>query len=203
MEQKQQDFQTLAIFIIGAALVIYVVFFDKTIIGAFILFALVWLYNNYEKIQYRRGKLPNELRFITSNDEFSKWTNYIIGGLLLMVTIMYYVWTWQIDQYSVCGLIGGLLIFLNGFLDLPKGILRVKENDLQIIDKANKLEEKLDWRYIKAIEIEAKQLIFTKHFEDKFRLKTLQIESESAQNIEAFFARTIGSDSLEVTNNFS
>jgi len=41
------------------------------------------LYRFYEKIQYRRGKRPDMIRFPTQNDDYSKMTFVTIGILIL------------------------------------------------------------------------------------------------------------------------
>lgn len=201
LNDQRSDLLSKIGLIVGGAFVIYAVFIDTTLIGLFGLFCLVWLFNNFDKIQYRRGALKNELRIPTSKDNFPKTMNYVIGGILCLVSVLYFVWNQKFDQFVVFGAVGGILVFLNGFLDLPKGILRFDGNLLKIIDKVNNVEEDLEWNQVQAIEIRGDQLIFDQHLRDRFIKTDLLIDNKIAQTIEAFMNRHLKSDSFSVKNN--
>ena len=136
------------------------VFINDSLIGYFFLLAVLWLVGSFERILYRMGKRPQEIRFSIAKESDSKMLNHVITGLAILLTIWYLSVSRKVDELFICGILASIILFVNGFLHLPKGVLRIKEGELEILDKTNGHEEEIDLKHVTSIGIKENQLLF-------------------------------------------
>ena len=122
--------------------------------GAIVLFA-VWTLNIIDKLKYRNNKIPNELRFPTGNEDYSKFTSLTLGLCFFGGSIGFAVWTSDPPYLLMFTGLGGVLVFISGLLDTPKGIISIANNRIS----ASGIDVKLNTETIQAIEISSEKII--------------------------------------------
>lgn len=100
------------------------------------------------------------------------------------MSIVAIIWTKLDNQYEIFGIIIGLLVFLNGLFDLPKGVMKIENNFLSV----SVLKNKIDIRQIKGIKIYKERMILTNIDNKTERVDNLAISQESAQLIESYIS---------------
>lgn len=113
-----------------------------------------------------------------------KTTSITLGLIIFILSIVAIIWTKLDNQYEIFGIIIGLLVFLNGLCDLPKGVMKIENNFLSV----SGLKNKIDIRQIKGIKIYKERMILTNIDNKTERVDNLAISQESAQLIESYIS---------------
>jgi len=155
-----------------------------------------WTHNLYSKFHYRKGK-ADYIRFPTQNDQYSKTTSITLGLVIFVLSITAIVWHNSFNYYAVIGITIGLLMFLNGLFDLPKGMMKVDANELSITG----LKNKIDIRQLKEIKIYKERMILTNVYDEIQRIDNLAIDTDSAQLIDRYISELKNNNVLTTKNN--
>ena len=153
-----------------------------------------WTYNLYSKFQYRKGK-ADYILFPTQNDQYSKTTSITLGLIIFALSIIAIVWTKSFNHYGIIGITIGLLVFLNGLFDLPKGIMKVETNVLSI----SGLKNKIDIRQLKEINIYKERMLLTNLYDEIQRVDNLAIDPVSSKLIDNYISKN--NIDLKIVNN--
>ncbi len=148
------------------------------------LWIVYWIFNLYSKIQYRKGK-ADYILFPTQNDKYYKTTSITLGIIVFLLSIAGIIWTKSFNNYGLIGITIGLLVFLNGIFDLPKGMLKVKTNEMTITG----LKNKIDIRQLKEINIYNERLLLTNIYNEIQRVDNLDIDIDSAKLIDRYISK--------------
>jgi hypothetical protein len=158
------------------------------------LWIVYWTYNLYAKFQYRKGK-TDYILFPTQNDKYYKTTSITLGIIAILLCIAGIIWTKSFNYYLIIAVTIGLLVFLNGLFDLPKGMLKIKTNEMSITG----LKNKIDLRQIKEINIYKERLLLTNIYNDMLRVDNLDIDAVSATLIDKYISKNY--IDLKIKNN--
>lgn len=153
-----------------------------------------WTYNLYSKFQYRKGR-SDYILFPTQNDQYSKTTSITLGLIIFALSIVAIVWTKSLNHYGIIGLTIGLLVFLNGLFDLPKGMMQVETNELSI----SGIKNKIDIRQLKEIKIYKERMILTNVYDEIQRVDNLAIDPISSKLIDSYISKN--NIDLKIVNN--
>lgn len=160
------------------------------------LWIVYWIYSLYSKMQYRKGK-ADYILFPTQNDNYYTTSSITLGLIVFTGSIAGIVWTEYFDDYGVIGITIGLLVFLNGLFDLPKGMMKVESNELSI----SGLNNKIDIRQLKEISIYKERLLLTNIYSEIQRVGNLDIDTESAKQIDRYISENHNNIDLKIFNN--
>jgi hypothetical protein len=159
----------------------------------------IWIcflaYNLYFKIEYRKGKSTHVL-FPTQNDQYSKTTSITLGLIVFVLSIIDILWTKIFYGYAIIGLPLGLIIFLNGIFDLPKGKIKIEGNTITI----SGLKTIFDQRQLKEINILKEHIILTSIYNEKQRVNNLTIDTKSAELIKNYILDNKNNNELTIIN---
>lgn len=161
-------------------------------IGAFWLF--VWSFNISDKIQYRRKKYPNELRFPTQNDSFFNTTSLIIGFIAVTGSL---AWIIRMSEFSftpIILLLAGLLISINGLLDLPKGKLKIENLSITL----QGVKGEISVADIRSIAVLTERLTILSNDNKQLRLGNLELTDQWIAKIEAFLKLHLNTENIEI-----
>ena len=145
------------------------------------LWIVYWTYKLYSKFQYRNGN-ADYILFPTQNDQYFKTTSIILGLFIFTFSIVAIVWTKSFNHYEIIGITIGLLVFLNGLFDLPKGMIKVQANELNI----SGLKNKIDIRQLREISIYKDRMLFTNIYDEIQRVDNLDIDADAAKLIDRY-----------------
>jgi hypothetical protein len=145
------------------------------------LWIVYWTYKLYSKFQYRNGN-ADYILFPTQNDQYFKTTSIILGLFIFTFSIVAIVWTKSFNHYEIIGITIGLLVFLNGLFDLPKGMMKVQANELNI----SGLKNKIDIRQLREISIYKDRMLFTNIYDEIKRVDNLDIDADAAKLIDRY-----------------
>lgn len=160
------------------------------------LWIVYWIYSLYSKMQYRKGK-ADYILFPTQNDNYYTTSSITLGLIVFTGSIAGIAWTEYFDDYGVIGITIGLLVFLNGLFDLPKGMMKVESNELSI----SGLNNKIDIRQLKEISIYKERLLLTNIYSEIQRVGNLDIDTESAKQIDRYISENNNNIDLKIFNN--
>jgi hypothetical protein len=145
------------------------------------LWIVYWTYKLYSKFQYRNGK-ADYILFPTQNDQYFKTTSILLGLFIFTFSIVAIVWTKSFNHYEIIGITIGLLVFLNGLFDLPKGMMKVQANELNI----SGLKNKIDIRQLREISIYKDRMLFTNIYNEIQRVDNLDLDADTAKLIDRY-----------------
>jgi hypothetical protein len=145
------------------------------------LWIVYWTYKLYSKFQYRNGK-ADYILFPTQNDQYFKTTSIILGLFIFTFSIVASVWTKSFNHYEIIGITIGLLVFLNGLFDLPKGMMKVQANELNI----SGLKNKIDIRQLREIIIYKDRMLLTNIYNEIQRVDNLDLDADTAKLIDRY-----------------
>ena len=154
------------------------------------------IYNLYSKFQYRKGN-ANYILFPTVNDQYSKVTSVILGLIVCVLSVVAIVWTDNFRHYAALGILVGMLVFCNGIFDLPKGMLKIEGNEMNIAG----LDGKIDIRQVKELNIYNDRIVITNIYNENQRLGNLEIDVVSAQRIDNYILNNKKENDLKTINN--
>lgn len=147
------------------------------------LWIVYWIYNLYSKIQYRKGK-ADYILFPTQNDKYYKTTSITLGIIVVLLSIAGISWIKSFHNYGIIGITIGLLVLVNGLADLPKGMLQVKTNELNI----SGIKNKIDMRQLKEISIYKERMLLTNYNNETQRVDNLDIDTDAAKRIVSYIS---------------
>ena len=161
--------------------------------GGFWLF--VWSFNIYDKIKYRNQKYQDEIRFPTQNDSYFKMTSLSLGSML---TIGMIVWISLMTEFTfipIVGLTAGLLILINGIIDVPKGQLKLENSKLKSIG----LKEEIELNTIESINIDSNQITIHKEKNSMIKLDRLELNEKWTAKISEFLNKRLNKEEVKIT----
>ena len=147
------------------------------------LWVIYLTYNLYSKFQYRKGK-ADYILFPVQNDQFTKTTSIILGIIIFAISVITLVWQKSPNLLGLIGLVIGLLVFLNGLFDVPKGMMKIVNNKLSI----SGLEDRIDVRQLKEVNIYKERMLLTNVYEEVERIDQLAIDPESSKLIQHYIS---------------
>jgi hypothetical protein len=203
MKQYKSDIKT--IIEVSTFILIYFSFSSfvsqNSLIGSifFVVWIVFWIYNLYTKIQYSKGNPPDILIFSTLNDNYSKMTFMTLGIMASVISIIGYFAFSFIMPYLVVGLTVGIIIFLNGLFDVPKGWITIENNSLKIYG----VQEEIDSRQLKEIELKNDQIILTNIYGEHKKSNLLNLTPIIAKNIKHYITERLHNNEVLVVNNVS
>lgn len=154
------------------------------------------IYNLYSKLQYRKGN-ANYILFPTINDQFFKITSLTLGLIICALSVVAIVCIPDIGLYGAFGILVGVLVFFNGIIDLPNGMMKIDGNEMNIAG----VDGKIDIRQIKEVSIYKDRIVVTNIYNENQRLGNLEIDIVSAEHINNYILNNKGGSDLKTINN--
>ncbi|HTD98841.1 MAG TPA: hypothetical protein VK668_06120 [Mucilaginibacter sp.] len=199
MNQRKSNIRT--IFEVLTYLLIYfsISFIDNPLISIFSLglWVAFWIYNLYKKVQYRNGIKLNIVIFPTLNDDYSKMTSITLGIMIIAGSLIGYFAFSILILYCIIGSTVGIIIFLNGVLDLPKGWIIIENNLFRI----NSIEEEIDLKLLKEIIVKNDQITLTNQLGEHKNVNLLNLDSASGENIKRYITERLNHNTISIINN--
>jgi Ca2+/Na+ antiporter len=198
MRKYKDDIKTILQVLMFGIIYLSISTIDNPIVS--IIFLGLWIgyliYNLYSKFQYRKGN-ANYILFPTVNDQYSKITSVILGLIVCLLSVVAIVWTDDFRLYGALGILVGVLVFFNGIFDLPKGMLKIEGNVMNIAG----IDGKIDIRQVKELNIYNDRIVVTNIYNENQRLGNLEIDVISAQYIDNYILNNKKENDLKTINN--
>lgn len=161
--------------------------------GAFWLF--VWSFNIYDKIKYRNKKYQDEIRFPTQNDSYFKMTSLSLGSMLTIGMIIWVMLMTDFTFIPIIGLMAGILILINGIIDVPKGQLKLENSKLKSIG----INEEIELNEIESIHIDSNQITIHKEKNITIKLDRLELNEKWTSKISEFLYDKLNTEKVKIT----
>ena len=183
MKRFKEDIKTIIELITFGLVYLSVLTIDNPVLCYIFLgiWVVYWGANVYSKIQYRKGN-AEYLLVPTINDEYSKMTSIILGIILITLGSIFAFWMPNIFQLNLIMFIVGILLFINGILDLPKGRI---ESDGKILSITG-LKEKIEIKNIETLEIITNKIIITDNINKVTRIDNFNLDLNYAERIRGY-----------------
>jgi hypothetical protein len=198
MRKYKDDIKTILQVLMVGIIYLTIPTIDNPIL--LILFLGLWIgnliYNLYSKFQYRKGN-ANYILFLTVNDQHSKINSLILGLFICALSVVAIVCTDDFWLYGAVGILVGVLVFCNGIFDLPKGMLKIDGNEMNIAG----LDGKIDIRQVKEVNIYNDRIVVTNIHNENQWLRNLEIDKASAEQIDQYILNNKKENDLKTINN--
>ena len=99
--------------------------------------------------------------------------------------------------YGIIGSTVGIIIFLNGVLDVPKGWITIENNSFRI----NSVEEEIDLKLLKEIIVKNDQITLTNQLGEHKNVNLLNLDSASGENIKRYITERLNHNTISIINN--
>lgn len=197
MKKYTNDLKTMVEVIIFALLWFIGTTLDSPIVTiiSFLFFIFYLLYQLYEQYCYRKGRVYYVL-YPTKKDCYSKITLLILGSILLVSSIVIVV-TKNCNQYAIISFVFGLLLFLNGLFDLPKGKLIICDSTLII----SGINEQINLQNLKEINIFKDRILLSDDNDSVKRVDNVALDFVSSKVLEKYILENTQNFDLKVINN--
>ncbi len=197
-EDKKTIYEIL-IFIIVYILVLWTDRSYKNYISFSFLALIIasWLYNLHSKIQYKKGN-SNYLFVPSENDKYFRNASVVIGTALLIFTLIYAFITKNFNHIKIVTIITGAIVVLNGLFYLPKGMIKIKSNFIDITG----LKHEIDQNDLLQIEILSTRIIITDIHNEKIELDDFNIDKNLAELIENYIIANRTNSAFHIINRF-
>lgn len=197
MKKYKEDIKTIIKVLLYILIYVFISYVKNPI--AFTIFwgilILLVLYEIYSKIRYRIEK-STYILFPTMNDNYSKTTRIIIGGIISLLSFGTMVYWNTFNEYILIGIVLGLLVLTNGLLDLPNGRLNIKGNLIKI----SNLSSSIDQNDLKEIHISKEQLLLIPIDGEVKRIPNLDLDFKSAKLIQDYLLNHRTNPDLAIIN---
>jgi len=197
MKKYRDDIKTIFQVLSYIALCFAISMIDNPIVaiisGGFWLF--VWSFNIYDKIKYRNKKYQDEIRFPTQNDSYSKMTSLSLGSMLTIGMIIWITLMTEFTFIPIIGLIAGLLILINGIIDVPKGQLKLENSKLKSIG----IKGEIELSTIESINIDSNQITIHKEKSSTIKLDRLELNEKWTSKISEFLNEKLNTEEVKIT----
>jgi hypothetical protein len=197
MKKYRDDIKTIFQVLSFIALYFLFIMIDNPIVaiisGGFWLF--VWSFNIYDKIKYKNKKFQDEIRFPTQNDSYYKMTSLSLG---IMLTIGMIIWITLMTEFTfipIFGIIAGILILINGIIDVPKGQLKLENSKLKSIG----LKEEIELSAIESINLDSNLITIRKDNNSTIKLDKLELNEKWTSKISDFLNEKLNTDEIKIT----
>lgn len=163
------------------------------IIG-FIGWIVLWSFNIHNKLQYRSQAYPNELRIPTKNDTYHKMTSIILGVIILLLAVLWLI----IGDFAIPPLLGlpaGLVILINGMIDLPKGRLCIEDNLLKLSTD----QQAIPIADIQSISLQSDKLIISGNTHSPIKQDHLELTEEWINQITEFLTAHLDDQKVSIS----
>lgn len=197
MKKYRDDIKT--IFQVLSFIALYFLFsmIDNPIVaiisGGFWLF--IWSFNIYDKIEYRNKKFQDEIRFPTQNDSYYKMTSFSLGSMLTIGMIIWITLMTRFTFIPIVGIIAGILILINGIIDVPKGQLKLENSKLKSIG----LKEEIELSAIESINLDSNLITIRKDNNSTIKLGKLELNEKWTSKISDFLNEKLNTDEIKIT----
>ncbi len=197
MKKYRADIKTIFQVLSYIALYFAISMIDNPIIaiisGGFWFF--VWSFNIYDKIKYRNKKYQDEIRFPTQSDSYSKMTSLSLGSMLTIGMIIWITLMTEFTFTPIIGLIAGLLILINGIIDVPKGQLKLENSKL----KSFGIKEEIELSTIESINIDSNKITIHKEKSSTIKLDRLELNEKWTFKISEFLYERLNTEEVKIT----
>lgn len=157
-----------------------------------VLWLVLILIDVVDNILYRAGFKKSEIRYATVNDGAGKYSQFGIGAFILLLSVGVYFCIPSTGIYPLAGIGIGFLLVVMGLLDLPKGIMKLKANQLSLTG----VKEKIEKGALKVVEIEQDSITLIDNQNRVVRQESLDLSPSTANVIEQFLHTHIGSEDI-------
>ncbi len=149
-----------------------------------VLWIALIIWSIYGRIKYRNGKIVDQLRIPTNNDDYNKALPFIFGIILTVggILALKYIESEKI-MWSLI-LLTGILLLILGFLFVPSGIIEIKNNELSIENGARK--QTIEIENLNNIDLKSSDIILTEKNEKKHYLNHMNLNESDYQKISEF-----------------
>ncbi len=197
MKKYRDDIKTIFQVLSYIALYFAISMIDNPVVaiisGGFWLF--VWSFNIFDKIKYRNKKYQDEIRFPTQNDSYHKMTSLSLGSMLTIGMIIWITLMTEFTFIPIVGIIAGLLILINGIIDVPKGQLKLENSKLKSIG----LKEEIELSAIESINLDSNQITIRKDNNSTIKLDKLELNEKWTSKISDFLNEKLNTDVIKIT----
>ncbi|MBE7175285.1 MAG: hypothetical protein INR69_02710 [Mucilaginibacter polytrichastri] len=152
-----------------------------------------WIPNLYMKIRYRMG-LRDHIRVATPDDRNIR--NVLIGtGVLLFAgSLLYTLWLHEKGFMPAAWMLIGIVVFLNGFFNLPESRLVVSGNRIYI----SGLPHGIDLRRLRAVQIAPDRITLTTVMDEEIVAGHLHISRKGSARIKRYLENTIATNKVNI-----
>jgi hypothetical protein len=197
MKKYRDDIKTIFQVLSYIALYFAISMIDNPIVaiisGAFWFF--VWSFNIYDKIKYRNKKYQDEIRFPTQNDSYYKMTSLSLGSMLTIGMIIWITLMTEFTFIPIIGLSAGILVLINGIIDVPKGQLKLENSKLKSIG----IKEEIELSTIESINIDSNQITIRKEKSSIIKLERLELNEKWTSKISEFLNEKLNTEEVKIT----
>ena len=153
------------------------------------LWTILIIWSIFYSIKYRKGKINNELRFPTNNDDYNKSYPFILGPILVIGGICAIVFIQEYFVFIFLMTFNGILLIVSGFFFIPSGVIKIKNNDLNFIN-ANR-EKSLKIENLNSIELKVNDITFIDTNQKKYKIDHLNLKEPDYHKITDFVNRKL------------
>jgi hypothetical protein len=147
-------------------------------------FMILVLIGIYSRLKYRNGKLPNQIRVPTNNDDYNRIMPFIFG-ILLTVGGFIALKNMESDKIFWSLMIAtGVLLLILGFLFVPSGIIEISNEELSFANGSRKKTIAID--KINDIGFKTSDIILTDKNEKKHYVNHMNLTESDYQTITDF-----------------
>ena len=154
-----------------------------------ILWTLIIIWSILYSIKYRKGKVANELRFLTNNDDYNKIYPFIIGTLLLVGGICALVLMKEYLIFTSLMTFNGLLLIVSGLIFIPNGAIWIKNNEL--VSVSGNQKNNIEIEKLSEVNLFQDRIIFIDQTNKKYNLEHLKLELSDFSKITDFINRKL------------
>ena len=178
-EDKKTIYEIL-IFILAYVLILWI---NRPSISFSFLALIIasWSFNLYSKNQYEKGN-SKYLLFPADNDKYFKYSSIVLGASLIISLLLTALITKNFNHIKIVGIITGIIVVFNGLFDLPRGIIQIDSNFIDITGLQNEINE----HELLQIEILPTKIIVTDLNRQTTELNNFNIDLETAILIEKY-----------------
>lgn len=186
MEKYSKNLRTIAETLTYFILIIGVTSIENKVFSYcyFGIWGLFGIYNIYYKIRYKKGKF-DLVHFPTKNDNFYKSSFIIIGAAIFICSFLAIFWSKELNQYIILGNVIGMIILINGLLEIPRGELKITDQTLTIYGISGKKASVSDDKIVQIV-ISKDQIEIIDSLEKTTIINHLNLDSNAASSIEKY-----------------
>jgi hypothetical protein len=194
MENTKGNFFVLMYVIVVLAISILISRIDTLYFYYFMasVFMINGSYSLYRQLKYRIGQ-ADYILFPTVNDEYLRFTNFLIGATMIIGIIIYGYYYQIIDLYMILFLILSLMSILNGIFDIPRAKLKIHNGMYQLHGHDKVVQSEID-----TVEIRNNKIITTKKNGAKQIAYNLNINQEFEELIRSYILKKMAGDQVKI-----
>ena len=145
---------------------------------------LLILWGIYARLKYKNGKLTDQLRIPTNNDDYNRITPFIFGFISTVGGFFALKYMESDKIFWSLIIVTGILLLILGFLFVPSGIIEIKNNELSFENGTRK--KAIGIEKINRIDLKENDIILTDKNENKFHVNHMNLNESDFQKISDF-----------------